>query len=62
MACSSKPELEITQNENDMVIKLSSMVKTKLETFTVGTDFEEKQHNGLMYKVFNVECFQSTPK
>ena len=51
MACSASPELEVVQNQNEMKISLISMVKTKHEEFTVGEEFEEKQHDGLMYKV-----------
>jgi len=51
MATSSNPTLTIQRSGEDFTIKLASLMKSKEEKFTVGTEFEQEQHNGSKYKV-----------
>jgi hypothetical protein len=48
MAALSSPTLTITQEGDKMTIKLASMMKTKESSFTIGEEFEEEQHNGMV--------------
>ena len=51
MACATSPDLEVAQDGDKMTFKLVSMMNTREITFTIGQEYEEKQHNDIMMKV-----------
>lgn len=51
MAVTSSPDLEVLVDGNKFTFKLQSLLQSKEMVFTVGEDYEEKQHNDVMMKV-----------
>eukprot|EP00914_Ancora_sagittata_P023895 GHVO01047620.1.p1 GENE.GHVO01047620.1~~GHVO01047620.1.p1 ORF type:complete len:123 (-),score=17.80 GHVO01047620.1:351-719(-) len=51
MACATSPDLEVIQDGDKMTFKLVSLMQTREISFTIGTEYEEKQHNDIMMKV-----------
>ncbi|ELT92677.1 hypothetical protein CAPTEDRAFT_164698 [Capitella teleta] len=51
MACATSPELEVTQEGDKMTFKLVSMMQTREISFTIGEEYEEKQHDDTVTKV-----------
>jgi hypothetical protein len=51
MACATSPDLEVAQDGDKLTFKLVSMMNTREITFTIGQEYEEKQHNDIMMKV-----------
>ncbi|ESN94088.1 hypothetical protein HELRODRAFT_87779, partial [Helobdella robusta] len=51
LASKSYPTLEITQNGDEFSSKLVSLMHTFDVKFTVGTEFEERQPNGVVMKI-----------
>ena len=47
----TKPRVEIHQNGDKFQIKLTQMIFTREEHFTVGEEFEQEQLDGMTYKV-----------
>lgn len=51
MAVASSPDLEVVVDGNKYTFKLQSLLQSKEISFTVGEDYEEKQHNDVIMKV-----------
>ena len=60
MATLMNPGLEITQDGDTFIIKLLSTFMPKETTFTVGEEYEDKQHSGDIMMV-TIQTTDNTP-
>jgi len=51
MASAANPNLEVIQDGDNFILRLTGMIFTTESKFTVGKEFEDKQHGGTIMKV-----------
>lgn len=69
MACSSRPSLEISKNEDEWTFTISSLFRTTISKFKLGEDYEEDMPGGKLkvriplniFLLFNNKSDQHVP-